>query len=210
MDIHWQLTRHDENYDHAPGEGETVLGAEGTIRCHGEEAGEVGLSYVYADDLESDEAFLEVWDLSAAAYSVYEEIVSPGREEFRDPLPMYLGGTAAAILCVHYIALKPAFRRRGIGLEVMRETARQFVDDRTGVVLLDFSPIQHREGGYDDFLDEARDLPFNQPEVDRTRLIRHFEGWGMKRLAGTRFMLAGPMLLCDELNPDWYPGLLGE
>lgn len=210
MDIHWLLTRYDDDFERPAGEVEAVIEATGTIRIDGEDAGEVGLSYVYADDPESDEAFLEVWDLSAAACSVYEDIFSPGGEGFRDPLPIYLGGGASAILCLHYIALKMEFRRRGIGLEVMRETVRQFADDRTGAVLLDFSPLQHREGSYDDFIDEVRDLPSNHPEIDKERLIRHFEGWGMERLAGTRFMLVGPMLLCDEINPDWYPGLLED
>lgn len=210
LEIHWNLTRHDGNDDQPVTDVECVIEAEGIIRCDGEEAGEVGLTYVYAEDPESDGAFLRVWDLSAPACAIFEDIISPGEEVFREPVGMFLGGVAEAILCVHYIALKPAFRGRGVGRAVMCETVWQFADARCGAVLLDLTPIQHRECGYDDFFDEARGLPFNHPEVDTARLLRHFESWRMERIAGTRFMVAGPSRFCEGTNPAWYPALLDE
>ena len=34
---------------------------------------------------------------------------------------------------------------------------------------------------------------------DQESLMRHFSGWGMKRLPGTRFMMAAPEILREEL-----------
>lgn len=207
MEIQWHVERLDENEEVPPSEIECLFEAEGIVRCDGEDAGEVGVTYVYAEDPASDEAFLWIWDLTAAACSIYEDIKLPRRGVFRDPLPKLLG-YATGVLCVHYIALKPAFRGHGLGREVMRETVHQFADARVGAVLLDVTPLQHRPGGYDDFLDEARELPFNEPEVDHARLVRHFEDWGMRPIHGSRFAAAAPGVLCDGVNPDWFPGLL--
>ena len=209
MEIHWHLTRADENDDVMAADAECVFEIEGVIQCDGVAAGEVGATYVFSEDPISDDAFLWLWDLTAAACDIYEEIVLPGRRGFRRPLADFLG-RATGILCVHYIALKPAFRRRGLGREVMREVVCRFADSRVGVVLLDAVPLQHRSGGDDDFFDEVRDLPLNSPESDQARLIRYFESWGMVGVSGTRFLAAAPTSLCAEIDVDWYPGLLED
>ncbi len=113
------------------------------------------------------------------------------------------------ILCVNFIALRPPFRRRGLGREVMSEVVRNFADERTGMVLLNAQPLQHLPHGYDHFDDEVRDLPWNSPAEDLETLIRHFRSWDMQPVAGTRYLLVAPEFLCDDLTKDWYPGLLG-
>ena len=209
-EVHWHIERIDENDEIAAADGECLFEIEGAIQCDGEPAGEVGATYVYLEEPAAEDTFLWMWDLTSTACDLYETIISPdGGSVFRDPLPDFLG-YATGILCVHYIALTPEFRRRGIGREVMRETVRQFADPRVGVVLIDTLPLQHRPGAYDHFFDEVRDLPFEVPEEDQARLIRHFQRWGMVRVPGTKFMAAAPATLCEVINPDWYPGLLEE
>lgn len=209
IEIHWHIERLDDNVEIAAVDGECLFEIEGAIHCDDKEAGEVGATYVFLEEPTTDDAFLWMWDLTAQACEVYEQIVDPHHRVFRNPLPDFLG-YATGVLCLHYIALKPEFRRRGIGREVVRETVRQFADSRVGVVLIDVRPLQHRPNGYRDFPDEVRDLPFESAEVDQARLIRHFESWGMIHVPGTGFMVAAPTSLCGEINPDWYPGLLEE
>ena len=83
---------------------------------------------------------------------------------------------------------------------MIRETVRHLADVRVGAVLIDIRPLQHRPGGYDDFFDEARDLPFNAPDVDRERLVQHFESWGMIPVQGTDFMVAAPSTLRSTVS----------
>jgi len=207
MEIQWHLTRADENDDMSAGDAECLFEIEGLIRCDGIDAGEVRATYVFSEDPASDDAFLWLWDLTAEACAIWGEIMLPSGGGLRRPLPDFLAQTTG-VLCVHYIALKPAFRSRGLGREVMHETVCQFADSRVGVVLLDTVPLQHRPKGYDDFFDEVRELPFNEPETDQARLIRHFESWGMVRVPRTRYLAAAPTDLCAGIRPDWYPGLL--
>jgi len=169
----------------------------------------VDASYLYADDPESSAAFMELWDLDSRTCKVFEEIIAPDHRQFREPIPDFLGAFWG-ILCVHFIALRPQFRRRGIGRGVMGELVRTFADPRVGMVLLDAQPLQHMPQGYDHFGDEVRDLPWNSPEEDLARLVSHFRTWGMTHLPGTRYLLDAPENLSEDLATDWYPGLLWD
>lgn len=204
LHIHWQIKRLDGGEVQDPRFAECLLEMEGRIECGGQPAGLVDAHYVFSEDPESDVAFMELWDVDAASCEVFEEIIDHDRGEFREPIPQLLD-PASGILCVHFIALRPPFRGKGMGREVIRQLVRAMADPRIGVVLLDAQPLQHRPHGYDDFDDEVRDLPWNPPAEDQDALMRHFTTWGMQRLPGTRFMIAAPETLRDARAPQWPP-----
>ncbi len=93
----------------------------------------------------------------------------------------------------------------GMGRAVMRKLVYAMADARTGLVLLDTTPLQHMPRGYDDFDEEVRGLPWNLPEEDQKSLIKHFGTWDMQHLPGTRFMMATPEALRDSRAPQWPP-----
>jgi len=204
MRIHWKIERLDEGDEQDPRFAECLLGIEGRIECDGMPAGLVDAHYLFSEDPESDVAFMELWDMDARSSDVFEEIIDHDSETFRMPIPQFLD-PASGFLCVNFIALRPPFRRIGMGREVMWELVRAMTDPRIGVVLLDAQPLQHLPHGYDDFDDEVRDLPWNSPDVDQAALMRHFSTWGMQRLPGTRFMIAAPESLRDARTPQWPP-----
>lgn len=209
MHIHWRIERLDQGYDYHPEDGECLLLIEGTIEIDGKPAGLVDAFYLFTEDPESPSAFMEFWDLDATTCRVFEEISAPGPWKFREPVPA-LVRVMPGILCVNFIALRPPFRRRGLGREVMGEVVRNFADARVGMVLLNAQPLQHLSHGYDHFDEEVRDLPWNTPEEDRARLVKHFRTWGMQILPQTRFLLAAPEVLHNGLTRDWFPSLLGD
>ena len=204
MRIHWKIERMDEGDEPDPRFAECLLEIEGRIECDGQPAGLVDAHYVFSEEPESDVAFMELWDMDAASCEVFEEIIDPDLDMFLDPIPQFLD-PASGILCVHFIALRPPFRGKGLAREVMRELVRAMADPRIGLVLLDSHPLQHLPHGYDDFDDEVRDLPWNSPAEDQETLMRHFSTWGMQRLPGTRFMIAAPETLRDTRAPQWPP-----
>ena len=202
--IHWKIKRLDEGDEPDPRFAECLLEIEGRIECGGQTAGMVDAHYLFADDPASSSAFLELWDADARSCNVYEAIIDHDRQEFCEPIPRFLD-PASGLLCVHFIALRPSFRRIGLGREVMRELVRAIADPRIGLILLNATPLQHLPHGYDDFDDEVRDLPWNSPDEDQEALMRHFSGWGMQRLPGTCYMMAAPETLRDVRAPQWPP-----
>ena len=200
--IDWNIRRIDEGDEPDLRRAECVLEIDGRIECGGSTAGCLHAHYLYAEDPASDAAFLELWDDDAATCDVFEEIIDRGR--FREPIPGFLD-PASGILCVHFIALRPGFRRMGMGRAVMRKLVHAMADARTGLVLLDTTPLQHLPHGYDDFDEEVRELPWNPPEEDRETLMNHFRTWDMQPLPGTRFMIAAPEALRDSRAPQWPP-----
>lgn len=204
MYIQWKINRLDWEDEPDPQLANCLLQIEGRIECGGRTAGIVDAHYLCADEPDSDNAFLEFWDLDATTCEVFEEIMDRDHFQFRYPIPWHME-FATGILCVHFIALRPEFRGIGMGRAVMRELVRTCADPRTGVVLLDVRPLQHRPHGYDDFDEEVRDLPWNPPAEDQQRLIRHFETWGMEPLPDTRFMVAPPAFLSESRATKWPP-----
>ena len=209
MHIHWKIERLDQGENPNPADGECLLEIEGEIECDGQPAGLVDAYYLYAEDPESPAAFMDFWDLDSRTCRLFEEIIAPGHRDFREPIREFLEVTPG-ILCVNFIALRPPFRRRGLAREAMREVVRNFADSRVGMVLLNAQPLQHLPHGYDHFDEEVRDLPWNSPEEDLARLVSHFRSWGMRPLPRTRYLLAAPENLSEDLAADWYPGLLWE
>ena len=129
MHIHWKIERLDENPDEDPAADECLIEIEGTIECDGQTAGVVDASYLYADEPESSAAFMEFWNLDSRTCKVFEQIIVPAHGKFREPIPDFLGALPG-ILCVHFIALRPQFRRRGLGREPISELIRNFADPR--------------------------------------------------------------------------------
>jgi hypothetical protein len=204
LHIEWKIERLDQGDIKDLRYAECLLEIEGRIICDGQTAGVVDAYYVYAEDPASETSFFDLWDLESRTCAIFEEISDPDFDMFLEPIAGYQD-PAAGILCVNFIALYPPFRRVGLGREVMRETARAMADPLVGVVLLDATPLQHMPQAYDDFDDEVRDLPWNSAAEDRDALMRHFAGWGMKRVPGTRFMVAPPEALRDARAPQWPP-----
>lgn len=204
MHIHWKIHRLDEGDEPDPRFAECLLEIEGRIECDGQPAGTVDAHYIYAEDPASDAAFFELWDADATSCAVFEEIIDRDFDMFAEQITDLLD-PASGILCVHFIALHPPFRGKGLGREVMRELVRAMADPRIGAVLLDARPLQHRPNAYDHFDKEVRDLPWNSPYEDENALARHLRGWGMKRVEGTRFMLAAPETLRGARAPQWPP-----
>ena len=204
LHIHWKINRLDEGDEPDPRFAECLLGIEGRIELGGATAGTVDGFYLFAEDPASSTAFWDLWDSDARSCDVFKQITDPVRHDMREPISRFLD-PASGILCVNFIGLSPPFRRKGLGREVMRELVRAMADPRIGLVLLDATPLQHTPHGYDDFDEEVRDLPWNSPDEDQGSLMRHFSGWGMQRLPGTRFMMAAPETLRDTRNLQWPP-----
>jgi GNAT superfamily N-acetyltransferase len=210
MKIHWKVERFDENEEADPAIAEDcALVIEGRIEVDGQEAGQLFVWYLAADRLASPRAFVEMWDLDGDVCAIYEDIIAPGHKRFREPLPRMLED-APGMLVIDFIALRPAFRRKGLGLEVMREIVRGCADPRVGALLLDARPLQRRPGGYDHLDEEVRDLPWNDGEEDLARLMNHFRGWGMQRLPRTRFMVSVPGVITEERAPEWPPAPIDD
>lgn len=205
MKIHWKVARFDEDPEPDPAKAEDcALRIEGRVEVDGEAAGQFLVWYLSASDLESPRAFVELWDLESETCEVYEEIMNPEHTKFREPLTTMLGD-APGILVVDFIALRPAFRRKGLGREVMNEIVRRCANQWISAVLLDARPLQRRPGGYDVFDEEVRDLPWNDGDEDPARLMHHFRSWGMQRLPRTRFMVCVPDVITAEWPKEWPP-----
>lgn len=204
LHIHWKIERLDDGEERDPRFAECLLNIEGRIEYGGTTAGSVEALYLYAEDPASSISFFELWDYDSRSCAVYEEIADQVLHKMREPIPRFLD-PASGILCVHFIGLHPQFRRIGLGSDVMRESVRALTDPRVGLVLLNSTPLQHTPNGYDYFDNEVRELPWNSPDEDQDRLMRHFSGWGMQRLPNTRFMIAAPETLRDKRNPQWPP-----
>ncbi len=202
--IHWSVSRLDEGEEPDPRFAECALQIEGRIECGGSTAGSIDGFYLFSENPTSTRAFHELWDVDGTICDVFEEIADTASKIMREPIPRFLD-PATGILCVNFIGLSPAFRRMGLGQKIMREFVQAMADPRIGLILLDATPLQHMPHGYDDFDDEVRDLPWNSPEEDQASLMRHFSGWGMQRLPGTRFMMAAPETLRDSRNLQWPP-----
>lgn len=204
LKIHWKINRLDEGEEEDPRFAECLLEIEGRIEYGGVHAGIVEALYLFSENPASATALIELWDSTSRCCDVYEKITEGRPFKMREPIPRFLD-PASGILCIHFIGLKPAFRKIGLGREVMRNLVRAMADPRVGLVLLNATPLQHMPNGYDDFDDEVRDLPWNSPEEDQETLMHHFEGWGMLRLPGTCFMLADPITMGDRKNLQWPP-----
>jgi ribosomal protein S18 acetylase RimI-like enzyme len=205
MTIHWKIERFDEDEEQDPAlASDCALRIEGRIEVNGRPAGQFLAWYLSANDLESPRAFIELWDLDGETCDVYEEIINPERTNFREPLAT-MQQDAPGVLVIDFIALRPAFRRMGLGLKVMREIVRCCANQWISAVLLDARPLQRRPGGYDHFDEEVRDLPWNEGEEDLARLMNHFRGWGMQRLPRTRFMVCVPDMIIGERAEEWPP-----
>jgi GNAT superfamily N-acetyltransferase len=205
MKIHWTVERFDESEEEDPAEADPcALRIGGRIDVDGHEAGRLLAWYLNASDLESPLAFVGLWDLEGETCEIHEEIINPEHTRFREPLTTMLND-APGILAVDFIALRPAFRRQGRGLEVLREIVRCCATPWIGALLLDARPLQRRPGGYDRFDEEVRDLPWNDGDEDLARLMNHFRGWGMRRLPRTRFMICTPEMITGERATDWPP-----
>ncbi len=208
--IHWKVERYDEDPEPDPAVADDcALRIQGRIEVGGEAAGQFLVWYLSANDLESPRAFVELWDLESETCEVYEEIMNPERTKFREPLTTMLND-APGVLVVDFIAFRPAFRRKGLGREVMNEIVRCCANQWIGAVLLDARPLQRRPGGYDVFDEEVRDLPWNDGDEGLARLMHHFRGWGMQRLPRTRFMVCVPDMITGERAEAWPPAPIAE
>ena len=210
MEIHWTVQRLDEVEEPDPTIAEScALAIQGRIEVDGGEAGRLSVWYLISDDLESPRTFMELWDLDGELCGIYEDIINPEHTKFREPLARMLED-APGLLVVDYVALRPAFRGKGLGLEVMREAVRRCADGRIGAVLIDARPLQRRPEGCDEFDEEVRDLPWNEGEEDQNRLMNHFRGWGIQRLPRTRFMVCVPDMITGERAEEWPPAPIAE
>ncbi|MCB1133502.1 MAG: hypothetical protein KDN05_20460 [Verrucomicrobiae bacterium] len=203
VEIDWNCSRLDD-CEGDPTVDECLFNLQGVVNVAGKRAGLVEAHYLYVHEPEADYAFLEFWDLDALACEIYEEIIAPSGETFRHPIPEFLDFTTG-ILCIHLIALRPEFRGIGIGRAVLRETIHTCADERTGVVLLDSRPLQHRRGGYDSYDHEVRDLPWNKPAEDHQRLTSHLQSWGMHPVPRTRFLAAAAEVIEPDRASTWAP-----
>lgn len=204
VEIEWKIERLDEGEEHDPREEGCLLKIDGMIKVDGKVAGRLEAYYALDLDLASDGAFWELWDLDAGACTVYEEIRKPNEFEFREPLPRLIEHRPG-MLIVDYIALFPAHRGHSLGRQVMKQLVRCCADGNIGAVLLDTDPLQHRDGSYDFFDNEVRDLPWDGKEADTEHLRRHLRGWGMHHMAKTRYMVAPPVTLSETHTAKWPP-----
>ena len=204
VDIHWKIERLDEGDNRDPRDPGCLLDIEGRIEIEGKPAGHLAAYYLLDIDLASSGAFLDLWDSDGSTCSVYEEIMGSSREGFREPLPRLLE-VFPGMLVINSIAFRPEYRGIGLGRKVIGEFVRCCGEENTGAVLLNAEPLQHREGAYDYYDEEVRDLPWNGKEEDGEKLKRHLRSWGMHHIAGTRFMVAPPVALSEKHAAKWPP-----
>ncbi len=188
----------DEFDDEGPPMMPGMIEVDGSISVDGVPAGLTDGFYMDDDEPWSFETFLTFWDMEAWTCEIYEALMDPGTESsFRQPLPRLLE-LDTGILFLRLIALRPPFRGKGLGREVLRQWFANWCDRRIGAVILDASPLQRRADAYENYDDEVRDLPWESEEADAARLAKHLRGWGFHRIAGTRFMVASPRWLGFE------------
>ncbi|MFC7337545.1 hypothetical protein ACFQY0_10185 [Haloferula chungangensis] len=204
MEIDWRIERLDEGEMQDPRDEGCLLRIVGKVKEEGVAAGQLEAYYILDVDLASSRAFFELWDMDGETCAIYEELMAPSQEDFREPLPRLLE-TRPGLLVIDYIALFPDFRGRELGREVMRQLVRCCADGNIGAVLLDASPLQHRDGAYDFFDHEVRALPWNGDEQDTEKLRGYLRGWGMHQMAKTRYMVAPPGSLSDTHTAKWPP-----
>lgn len=204
MEIDWRIERMDEGEERDPRDEPCLLRISGKIKQGGQPAGELEAYFVLDLDLASSSAFFGLWDMDSATCAIHGELTKPSVHVFREPLPRLLE-TSPGMIVVDYIALFPDFRGLGHGQEVMRELIRCCADESIGAVLLDSTPLQHRDGAYDFFDHEVRALPWNGDEEDTEKLRGYLRGWGMHHIAKTRYMVARPEILSEKHTAKWPP-----
>lgn len=208
MIIDWKLERLDEG-EREPRPQQCLLEMTGEVREGGDVGGRVAGFYLSAPDLDSDAAFWELWDLDVRSCSIVEEIVDEKWRRFREPLPRLLR-ESSGMICLEQLTLAPAFRGRGLGLEVMREVIRTCAGEWVGAILLRSDPRQYGEDLSKADKRALQGLPRDDCERDRTRLQSHFRSWGMQRLPRTRYMVCAPDTLCAERADRWPPVLIED
>ncbi len=122
MTIQWKAQRLDEGEEPDLRIAECLVEIEGRIEIDGQPAGELAGFYLWSDV--PDQAFFDLWDLDGATYGVFEEIIDHGRDRFREPLPRLLE-SASGILGIHYVAMSPPFRRRGLGSKPSAKSSKR-------------------------------------------------------------------------------------
>ena len=202
-EVAWTCRRIDE-FDDDETLPSGLIGIEGAILVDGDVAGLTDGFHLLDDRPWSEDAFWAFWDMEGWTCEIYEELLEPGKRRFREPLSRLLAA-APGILFVRLIALRPPFRRRGLGREVLRRWIGDWCDDSVGAVVIDATPLQRRDDGYDEYDEEVRDLPWDGEAEDADRLAGHLRGWGFHRIAGTRFMVATPAWLDMERAAEWPP-----
>jgi len=206
--IDWRLERLDEG-EWEPRPRQCLLEMTGEVWEAGEVAGRVAGFYLSADDLDSDAAFWELWDLDVRSCTIVEEIVDEKWRRFREPLPQLLR-VSSGMVCLEELTLHPAYRGRGLGLEAMREVIRTCAGERVGAILLRSDPRQYEEDLSEAEQRVLRGLPLDDCERDRARLQHHFRSWGMQRLPRTRYMVCAPDTICAARADRWPPTLIAD
>ncbi|MGB6221454.1 hypothetical protein [Haloferula sp.] len=204
VEIEWKIQRLDEGDEPDPRQESCLLKIDGKVKQDGQVAGQLEAYYALDIDLASSGAFFALWDMEGETCAIYEELLNPSQEDFREPLPRLLE-TRPGMLVIDYIALFPDFRGVGHGREVIRQLVRCCADGNIGAVLLDATPLQHRDGAYDFFDHEVRALPWNGDEEDTEKLRSYLRGWGMHQMAKTRYMVAPPGTLSETHTAKWPP-----
>jgi len=204
VNIEWKIKRLDEGDNLDPRDEGCLLKIDGKVKQDGQVVGQLEAHYVLDIDLASDAAFFQLWDMEGETCAIYQEITKEGRRELREPLPR-LVECFPGLLIVEYIALFPNYRGKGLGREVVRQLVRCCADENIGAVLLDAMPLQHRDGAYDFYDKEVRDLPWEGKEQDTDRLRRYLRSWGMHHMANTRYMVAPPATLSETHTAKWPP-----
>lgn len=205
MTIDWKLLRLDQG-EPARKPVECLLEWTGTVTVEGQRAGLVSGFYAHAADLSSGSAFWQLWDVDGRACEVFERIRDEKWLCLREPLPTLML-TAPALICVEELALFPEFRRRSLGLEVMRRVVADLADLRVGAVILKSDPLQFTPEEFWGAVDE-RVVP-GLPTDDRPRSLEklqyHFRSWGMQLLPKTSYMVAAPDRFNEERAESWPP-----
>lgn len=204
VEVTWKSSRLDEGDDPDPPMGAGMLEIEGRIRVDGEDAGLTDGFYLLADEPESSGAFFEFWDMEQWTCEIYEELKDPGGNGFRQPLPRLLE-LDFGILFIRLIALKPGFRGKGVGREVLARWTDKWFGEGVGAIVIDARPLQRRRGGFDEHGQEVTELPWESEAADTEQLAKHLRGWGFHRIAGTRFMVASPEWLGLKRSEPWLP-----
>ncbi|MEM9235280.1 MAG: GNAT family N-acetyltransferase [Verrucomicrobiota bacterium] len=209
VELRWKASRLDEGEEVSPPAGDGLIEIDALILIDGTEAGTVDGFYLLARDPASHSAYFELWDMEQWICDIYGELMQPDRKGFREPLGRLLK-PFPGILCIRHLALDPEFRGRGLGREVMRLFVAAWADAQVGAVILNSQPLQHRNGAYDLYDNEIRELPCDGPEEDGKRLAKHLRNWGFHLIAGTRWMAATPQGLGVEENDSGPPVLIQD
>ena len=134
--------------------------------------------------------------IDATVYECYEAVFEPESDEWREAIRnFYDGGVLSRdVLFIASIELEEAFRKKGIGAEVVRETIATF-GSHCGLVVCKPFPLQYSNWGDEEHAEMRKALGFEEQRVKAfDGVSRFWRKCGFVRLPQSEFFAYSPEL----------------